>query len=346
MVSATTQVVLVGLAFYGLFFTSLPEQIVRQLRIDVADAKEELTDLRLERRQALGDLAYLEREQNASRIALSDARFRLDEMSRQLGGKSQELDRAVTAEAASRAALSGREQELVRLTTRTDEVEQARLRATADTVGNYCGMMTWPRIRISQAVQEVQTELDWHLDTMEVWKALKPAVLYRGGKAVNFDRRKIDAWQQMVDAGYFKGNFQAYRFGGRTAPQAEEVVQRSRSTARAAVANFKYNPTDEYAEGLKRIEQRVEEVPELEPVLVAYKAVFASRDYDLHLSAPPSAADPTKFDAEAKYFLESIEKVENTAKQAGEEFASRCSEVGESLRLKGRNRTQSRIALK
>ena len=48
------------LALYGIFFTTLPEKIVAQLRTDVSDAREQLVDLRKERRTLEADLNNLQ----------------------------------------------------------------------------------------------------------------------------------------------------------------------------------------------------------------------------------------------------------------------------------------------
>jgi len=48
---AVCVVVATGLAIYGLFWTSLPESIIRQMRGDIAAAKEEIVDLRQQRRE-------------------------------------------------------------------------------------------------------------------------------------------------------------------------------------------------------------------------------------------------------------------------------------------------------
>src|SRR3989442_6365570 len=65
------------LALYGIFFTSLPEKIVTQLRTDISDAKEQLVDLRKERRT-------LEAELEALRGKLSEAQAQVEAKTREL----------------------------------------------------------------------------------------------------------------------------------------------------------------------------------------------------------------------------------------------------------------------
>src|SRR6266404_1858006 len=64
-----------GLAFYGYFFTSLPETIMSQFRSEIVQAREELIDLRRERRDLQGELTTLQ-DRLKSVNALLEARGR------------------------------------------------------------------------------------------------------------------------------------------------------------------------------------------------------------------------------------------------------------------------------
>lgn len=70
-VQAVCMVVGTVLALYGIFFTSLPETIVKQLRVDIAATNEELIDLRRQRRE-------IEQQLEASQKRLVEARLELD----------------------------------------------------------------------------------------------------------------------------------------------------------------------------------------------------------------------------------------------------------------------------
>ena len=47
--------ILAGIALWGVFFTTIPEILIRQLRADISDTQEQLTDLRQERRKLVTD---------------------------------------------------------------------------------------------------------------------------------------------------------------------------------------------------------------------------------------------------------------------------------------------------
>jgi hypothetical protein len=76
-VQATCVLLGTVLAVYGIFFTSLPERILREMRADIAEANEQLIDLRRERRAVEAELGALHRR-------LSDTQGLLDEKSQQL----------------------------------------------------------------------------------------------------------------------------------------------------------------------------------------------------------------------------------------------------------------------
>lgn len=95
-VQAVCMVVGTILALYGIFFTSLPETIIKQLRVDIAATNEELIDLRRQRREI---------EQQ------------LDMSQKRLGGAQVELDakgKALSDLESKRTALSAQVQSIAR----------------------------------------------------------------------------------------------------------------------------------------------------------------------------------------------------------------------------------------
>lgn len=76
------------LALYGVFFTRLPETIIRQLRSDITNAKEELIDLRRQRRET-------ERQFELSQTGLSKTKVELEQKTKAITDlelKRAELD--------------------------------------------------------------------------------------------------------------------------------------------------------------------------------------------------------------------------------------------------------------
>lgn len=84
-------VAVASLAIYGVFFTSIPETIVRQLRADAADAREELVGLRAERNRLTASLDVLNSKFSEASEKSKQADARLVEATERLNAVSTEL---------------------------------------------------------------------------------------------------------------------------------------------------------------------------------------------------------------------------------------------------------------
>lgn len=100
-------VAIAALAIYGVFFTSIPETIVRQLRADVADAREELSGLRAERNRLVANLDSLNAGFREITEKSKQADQRLVAATKDLAATSSELTTTQTQLQDERANVGG-----------------------------------------------------------------------------------------------------------------------------------------------------------------------------------------------------------------------------------------------
>ncbi|MBI4184890.1 MAG: hypothetical protein HY521_12935 [Proteobacteria bacterium] len=97
-VSATAALTIASLAVWGAFFTDIPEALIRQLRTDVSDAKEEVVDLRRERRlleeqvaKTRDRLEYLRTEASNAAKARAELEKRLNDIHEKLASAQRDF---------------------------------------------------------------------------------------------------------------------------------------------------------------------------------------------------------------------------------------------------------------
>src|SRR5216683_3351657 len=107
-IQAASALAVACLAIYGLFFTSIPETLIRQFRSDIADAKEELVGLRSERNRLTDQLYKLQQNQDS----LSQAKI---EIEKSLATTKMEYDQASAALTEARTDVTSANSEVTRL---------------------------------------------------------------------------------------------------------------------------------------------------------------------------------------------------------------------------------------
>jgi hypothetical protein len=202
-------VTLASLAIYGVFFTAIPETIVRQLRADVADAKEELSGVRAERNRQLLQLDKLNSEYHEALTRGKEAEAKLDAANTALSATSRSLVEAQTTLSDERSRISSLRAELEGLQTagaeareKLKQVEADIARLSADREG-YLRVarsrdFLFARIELNREIQKYKKALEAALNYIDApgWDAQEAAFKKRTeGKSASEARRMYDEEQ-------------------------------------------------------------------------------------------------------------------------------------------------------
>lgn len=91
-ISAVAAVAIASLAYWGAFFTDIPETLIRQLRADISTAKEEVVDLRREKRLLQVEVEEAQAELDTVHMEVASAEETRTSLEQELGKVRDELD--------------------------------------------------------------------------------------------------------------------------------------------------------------------------------------------------------------------------------------------------------------
>lgn len=211
---AVSAAIVGALAIYGVFFTDLPEIIIRQLRADVADAREELVSLRQDRNRANEDLIKLRQDAVQATAQRDAATHQLVQAESRANETRDELVRLTGEAGTLRETLNSAKSELDGVRAETERLRVERQRYERVTRGKELGRITLVALDVAKRYEAaidaandyiyaprmdvIQAELD---QKIAQWKKDNWQILgFIGPSASELQARWDRMWKEWSDA--------------------------------------------------------------------------------------------------------------------------------------------------